>query len=97
VNARIILIPTVSEQILDGSTDVIDPAKVKLPDTPIPLWRGNGYRVPEDLLGTVEKIWLEDGRILAEIVVVGFEPTWAGIRIDPDGLDLISAGLEKVQ
>lgn len=95
------LIPTIEEQRSAGDRDIIDPAGVKIPSLPMPLWRGLNYNVPDDVIGWVHRLWLEGGRLLGEADLVILEPAYGGnVQALDEGVvrdfDLHSAGLSWV-
>lgn len=95
MRATIVVIPTVEEQIAAGDLSVIDPERLRLPDAPMPLFRGQSYQIPRDLLGTVRRMWVEDGRLLGEVEINSVETTFSALERD-HGVDLISIGITAV-
>ena len=69
MKATVVLLGTVEEQANDRDGYVIAPEAVKLPEMPMVLWANMSYRVPDDVIGSVERVWVEDGRLMAEVEI----------------------------
>lgn len=95
MKATIILIPRIEAQIAAGETEIIDPAGVRVrTDMPWPLFRNMSYKVPEDVVGSVRRVWLENGQLMAEIEIDFLEVAYGGMRTTQDGpMDLMSVGI----
>jgi hypothetical protein len=70
------LLRTVAEQIEGGDDDMaIDPEGVVISKGAALSWNFDTTRPP---VGTVDRVWLEDGRLLVEGTIVDDEPVKAG-------------------
>lgn len=80
-----VLIPTVEEQRAAGDHALVLPAGVKVPDLPMPLFLNGNYAVPKNVVGWIRRIWLEDGRLMAEADIALFDFGWGGMPDKDDG------------
>lgn len=94
MRATIVVLSSVEEQIAAGDRDIVDPAAVRLSEPPMPLFRGLSYKVPDDVLGMIERLWLQDGRLMAEVDFTAFEAA-TSLRVVGKEYDLVAVGLSS--
>lgn len=78
MRGTVILIPSIDEQLAAGETDVINPSGVTAMPGKAPLFWDNDYQ-PENVVGTVDNVRVEDGRLVADIEVNLWEMSYAGV------------------
>lgn len=93
-----VLVPTVSEQLMAGDRDVIDPKGVIVKRDHIPVTKDFGVAV-DDIVGTASNIRLENDRLVADIDLLDDE-TPPGLRYSIgghvlSGVDLFEGHLNR--
>ena len=84
MRAIVTVMPSLEDQKKAGDKDLIDPQRLVLPLTPLPLFRNSSYRIPEDIAGTVHNLWVEGGELMADIEISGFSIGYVAILARPD-------------
>lgn len=98
MRATVVLLGTVEEQRANGDRYVVDPQGIRLDalDFPSPLWRGFSTR---ERSGLVHRVWLEDGRLMAEIDVTGMDVSIGGTTESSwrNGPEVVDRGFRLLQ
>ena len=94
MKATVVIIPRIEAQLATGmdAGEVVDPAGVRYDNLPWPLFRGLNYNVPDDIIGSVRRVWLENGQLMGEIDFPMFDVSWGAMK-DEREVRLMSVGL----